>query len=146
MAKTGINDYSEKEQKETKKNNRTIIAGNAIIINSRLSLNDIEILEKFANEALCIKDEEKDEEIFRVSTGNYAEVSKFGIIFAEENKDGKAQITELLPENLTNKKEYVKENYVKTVAYLIAIEDQAIKALDQVKTLLKTFENSIEEI
>lgn len=125
---------------------RVLIAGNAVILTSNLKTDDIKKLNKYAEKTLCLIDPETKDEIFRITTGSTGSVNKYGITFSETNAEGNAQITIMLPDNITNKKEYVKETYFDIMNKLTQLENNAIKANKNINTILETFANTIEEV
>lgn len=127
---------------------RVQIVGNAFMIVSKLKLETIKSLEKYDNNALCLKDYSNDEEkeVFRISTGKTASISKFGITFAEENKEGFATATMLFPANTTNKKQFIKDNYGKVLFLLNDVEYSAIRAYDRTQKAFAELDSIIEEI
>ena len=127
---------------------RIQIVGNAFMVVSKLKLETIKTLEKYESNALCLKDYSNDEEkeIFRISTGKTASISKFGITFAEENKEGFATATMLFPAGVTNKKQFIKDNYGKTLFLLNDVECSADHAYMHIQKAFAELDNIIEEI
>lgn len=127
---------------------RVQIVGNAFMVVSKLKLETIKNLEKYENNALCLKDYSNDEEkeIFRISTGKTASISKFGITFAEENKEGLATATMLFPTNITNKRQFIKDNYGKVLLLLNDVEYSANHTYDNIQKAFAELDNIITEI
>jgi hypothetical protein len=136
---------SKEEVKETK---RIKIAGNAIVLTSKLKLDTIKKLEKYVPNALVLVSTEKDEEteIFRIATGKVGSVSKYGISFATADKNGFATITTNIPEDVTDKKEYVKDNYATILLMLKDIEAVANTTLAEFEADYEKLDEEIEEV
>lgn len=101
------------------------IVGNALILTSKLKFDTLKKIEGNNNNALCLLDSDKEdaEEIFRIATGKVSSISKYGIVFGEKTADGFARATILLPEDVTDKKTFVKENFGKCIFMLKDLED-----------------------
>ena len=127
---------------------RVQIVGNAFMVVSKLKLKTIKNLEKYENNALCLKDYSNDEEkeIFRIATGKTASISKCGIVFAEENKEGFATATMLFPADVKNKKQFIKDNYGKVLFLLNDVECSANHAYMHIQKAFAELDNIIEEI
>lgn len=127
---------------------RVQIVGNAYVLTSTLSLDVLKKVEKYANTALCIIKSKNNEEteLFRISTGKIGSISKCGIVFAEANKDGKAIVTTLFPENVANKREYIKENFINIFQFLSALENSAERAYEHLSSTFANIDEMIEEI
>ena len=127
---------------------RVQIIGNAFMVVSKLKLKTIKTLEKYKSNALCLKDYSNDEEkeIFRIGTGKTASISKFGITFAEENKEGFATATMLFPAGIKDKKQFIKDNYGKVLFLLNDVECSANHAYTHIQRAFTELDNIIEEI
>ena len=127
---------------------RIKIVGNAYVLTSKLPLETIKKVEKYDDRALCLIEVKHDEEreIFRIGTGKLGSISKCGIIFNEANKSGFATVTALFPEGVSNKKEFIKENFINILFMLDALENSIANAATQLETVFAEIENSIEEI
>ena len=142
---------SEKEFAKITKNDfkRITIAGNAMVITSTLTLAQIQKLEKHNPKALALAKEHADgfiEEVFRIGTGATANISKFGITFNEANKAEQATATILFPEKVTNKKEFIKDNYANIFFMLDAVEANVKNELAILDDLFEKLDAQIEEI
>ena len=126
------------------------IAGNALIITSKLKLNTIIKMEKFNKDLLCIAETKNDEvnEIFRISVGKYGSLSKYGITFAAADKDGYATATILLPDNVAYDKrvEYIKEEYGNAFLMLADLEDAITTAAAQIEAAYNKLNDDIVEV
>lgn len=136
---------SKEEVKETK---RIKIAGNAVVLTSKLKLDTIKKLEKYVPDALVLVSTEDNEEreIFRVATGKTSSISKYGISFATADKDGFATITTNIPEDVTDKKVYVKDNFATILLMLKDIEAVAETTLAEFEADYAKLDEEIEEV
>ena len=134
-----------KEVKETK---RIKIAGNAVVLTSKLKLDTIKKLEKYIPNALVLVSTEDNEEreIFRVATGKTGSISKYGVSFATADKDGFATITTNIPEDVTDKKVYVKDNFATILLMLKDIEAVAETTLAEFEADYAKLDEEIEEV
>lgn len=116
------------------------IAGDAIVIESKFTLEDILALEKYDKKALSLY--EKDEgtgkisEDFRVATTEGAgSLSQYGASFDSATRDehGYACITMLLPPYIDDAKDYVAEELGPAFAKLVKVEEQIPAALAKVE-------------
>lgn len=134
------------KEKETK---RIRIAGNAFVLTSKLSLDTIKKMEKLDNNALCLVEEDNegcDREVFRIQSGKIGSVSKYGIVFTEANANGKATVTQLLPEGVTDKKAYIKENLGTVIFMLEDLEDLIETRCAELEAAYDKLDKDIEEI
>ena len=136
---------SKEEVKETK---RIKIAGNAVVLTSKLKLDTIKKLEKYIPNALVLVSTEDNEEreIFRVATGKTGSISKYGVSFATADKDGFATITTNIPEDVTDKKVYVKDNFATILLMLKDIEAVAETTLAEFEADYAKLDEEIEEV
>lgn len=127
---------------------RVKIAGNAMILTSTLKFATIQKMEKYNNNALCLVELNKDEEVevFRINTGKFSGVSKYGITFAEVNKDGYAVATILFPEGVTDKKAYIKDNFGTTLFMLADLEAAVETACAELEAAYAQLDDDIEEV
>ena len=127
---------------------RIQILGNAFTVTSNLKFETIQKLEKYDDQALCLKELSNDEEkeLFRISTGKIASISKYGITFAEANKAGYATATMLFPESVKDKKEYIKDNFANTLFMLNEVEHSAERACLYLEKAFAELDEIIEEI
>lgn len=135
-----------KEMSTTQK--RVKIAGNAVVLTSKLKFATIQKMEKYNNNALCLVEIKGDEEIeiFRIATGKTSAISKYGVTFMEANKDGFAVATVLLPENVADKKAYIKDNYGSVIFMLNDLEDAVVTACAKLEADFEKLDNEIEEV
>jgi hypothetical protein len=150
MAAIHLNDKEAKEVLKNKNVNTTKlirIVGNAIVLTSNLKLDTIKKMEKYNNNALCLVEVDKDEEreIFRIATGATCSISKYGITFAEANKDGYATATVLFPNGITDKKTFVKDEMGQTIFMLKQLEKIVENACENLELAYAELDNDIEE-
>lgn len=129
-------------------NKKTIrIAGNAIVLTSRLKLETIKKMEKFNPNTLALVEVNKDEEneIFRIETGTIGSISKYGICFNSSNKEGYAQVTTLLPEGVTDKKGYIKDNLATVIFMLKDLEEAVNSSCAQLDAAFAQLDSEIVE-
>ena len=145
---------SEKEMNKTMGESNTPIskkikiAGNAVVLTSKLQFATIQKMEKYNKDALCLVEVKNDEEaeIFRIGTGKTSSISKFGITFMEANKNGNAVATIMLPEGVTDKKAFIKDNYATALFMLADLEDAVETACAELETAYTKLDAEIEEV
>lgn len=123
------------------------IVGNAMVLTSKLKFETIQKMEKYNSKALCLVEITKDEEneIFRIATGKLSSISKNGIVFAEANKAGYAVATTLFPTDVTDKKEYIKDNLA-TVLFMLKDLEAAIEtSCAELEAAFDKLDEEIEE-
>ena len=127
---------------------RIKIAGNAVVLTSKLKFATIQKMEKYNPSALCLTETKKDEEveIFRIATGKTSSIGKYGITFMEANKDGYAIATILLPENTTDKKAYIKDNLGNAIFMLTDLEALVETACAELEAAYDKLDTEIEEV
>lgn len=134
----------------TKSTKKFKIAGNALIITSKLQLDTVLKMEKFNKDLLCLAETKNDEirELFRISAGKVSTLSKYGITFAAKDKDGNATATILLPDNVAYDKrvEYVKETYGSALLMLAELEDAIATAAAEIEAAYNKLNEEIEEV
>lgn len=132
----------------TEKKTKTIkIVGNAMILTSKLKLATIQKMEKYNPKALSLYEINKDEEVevFKIMSGKLSSINKFGIVFAEANKDGYAVATTLFPTDVNDKKTYIKDNFA-TVLFMLKDLEAAIEtSCAELEAAFSTLDEEIEE-
>lgn len=123
------------------------IVGNAIVLTSKLKFATIQKMEKYNSNALCLieKNGEEENEIFRVMTGKLSSIAKHGIVFAEANKDGYAVATTLFPVGVTDKKEYIKDNFATVLFMLKDLEAVIETSCAELEAAFAKLDEEIEE-
>lgn len=127
---------------------RIKIAGNAVVLTSKLKFATIQKMEKYNKDALCLVETKNDEEneIFRIGTGKVSSIGKFGITFMEADKNGFAVATIMLPAGVTDKKEYIKDNFGTTLFMLADLEAAVETACARLEAAYAELDNDIEEV
>ena len=136
------------EKKTSTENKRIKIAGNALVLTSKLKFATIQKMEKYNPDALCLVEVKNDEEneIFRIGTGKSSSIGKYGITFMEANKEGFATATILFPENVSDKKEYIKDNFATALFMLSDLEDAVNTACAELEAAYAKLDKEIEEV
>ena len=126
---------------------RVKIVGNALVLTSTLKFETIQKMEKYNRDALCLSTFKNDEEIeiFRIGTGKTSSINKYGITFMEANKNGLATATVLLPEGVTNKREYIKDNFATALFMLSDVEKIVNTACAELEAAYAELDKVIEE-
>lgn len=117
------------------------IAGDAVVIKSTATLEELALLEKYRPEALELKTLDENNKMvtdFKIgTTTGQGKVSKFGISFgkATHDEEQKAMVTTLLPDGIDEESvmAYVADTYGSAVIKLNAIEDTLALNLQIVK-------------
>ena len=114
------------------------IAGDAIVVTSAKTLEDIKTLEKYAPKALRLyetNDDGKKEEVFCVgSTTGDGSINQYGASFGSVTHDDEklATITRSIPRGTVNAVEYAADVIGKAIIMLNKVEAQFDEALGQV--------------
>lgn len=130
-----------------KKTKRITIAGNAMILTSKLKLETIQKMEKYNPKALCLIEVDKNDEeteVFRIASGKLSSISKYGITFAEANSKGNAIATVLFPEGINDKKQYIKDNFANVMFMLEDLEDAVETACTALEMAYAKLDDEIE--
>lgn len=114
------------------------VLGNACVITSSLTLEQIKTLEKYRPTALQLT--EKDEDgcpvtTFAVSTGAEGKVGRYGITFNEPSRDDakKATVTVMIPNGIADAKSYVADKYGAIISNLNKVEEAYATAAAEVE-------------
>lgn len=136
-----------KNKEKSKMANKVTIVGNALVLTSTLKYDTIVKMQKINPEALTIFAKENDElmEIFKIMPGKVGTISKAGIVFATKDKNGYATVTDLIPECVKDKKEWVKDNYASVLFMLAQLEEAVADAEEQVDKAYKKLDDIITE-
>lgn len=79
------------------------VLGNALVITSGISLDNIKLVEKYRPQALVLFEGEDNEKqaVFKVSTGSSGSISKYGIVFNSATRDNdKLAVVTITDENI----------------------------------------------
>lgn len=111
-----------------------LIAGNACVVTSALTLENLQKLKKYAPQSLALKDE-KEKPIFLVDVGPNGSVSANGIVFNAASHDGSklATLTMEIPSTVTDVKAWVMETIGTSINKLNALEEKLGAALSAVE-------------
>lgn len=143
MAKTNL-----KKENKKKMANKVTIAGNAFVLTSSIKLATIKKLEKYNEDALVVCTRKDDEliEVFKVMSGKRGTICNAGIVFATANKDGYATVTSAIPEEVKDKKQWVKENYANAIFMLKGLEATIEQYSEDVDKAFAELDEMIEEL
>lgn len=135
-----------KKENKTKMNKVTII-GNAFVLTSSIKLATIKKLEKYDADtlAVCTKQEDEIVEVFRVMSGKKGSICNAGIVFASADKDGYATVTALIPENVKDKKQFIKENYANVIFMLKGLENTVTQIEEDIDKAFAELDEMITE-
>ena len=115
------------------------IVGDALVVTSTKSLEDIKTLEKYRPKSLRLyekNDEGEREEVFRVgSTSGFGSINQYGASFSgvTHDDDKLATITMSIPTGTANAKDYAVELIGVGTIRLNKVEEQIAAALAEVK-------------
>lgn len=101
--------------------------GNAVTLQSSVYMGEIELLKKYAPNKLKLKSEDGKEDLLAFDVGTEAVISKYGICFTNEDADGFAILTKLIPTNCVDKNDYI-------VDMLLPIMDNCTNLENQIMT------------
>ena len=123
----------------------TTIAGNSYVIESAVSMADLETVKKYRPSALAITDPETQETLFKVGLGSNS-VSDYGISFGGVSNDEKklATATLTIPHDVEDAKEYVLDKAGLALVNLGKVEDGIAKALEEIRTERNTIAGNIK--
>lgn len=125
---------------------RIIIAGDAMVIESAHTMEEIKTLEKHCPKALALVDAESKSEIFRVgTTSGKGNINAYGASFGSsaKNDDKKAIITMEIPAGVSDAKAYAEETVGVAINHLNKVEAQFESALASVKAEMDKVRSSI---
>jgi len=117
---------------------KILVAGDAVVITSDLSLEDLKTLKKYRSKELVLKGgEDGKEKVFAIDvTNGEGGINSFSASFAGESHDGKklATITMALPKEYEGDvKEWVAERIGAAIIYLNKLEEQLPAVLEEIK-------------
>ena len=129
---------------------KILVAGDAVIITSSRKLEEIKELEKYNPKALFLYEEDDDgklQKVFRAgSTSGTGVISKSGVFFAGEARDGSglATITAQIPDGIEDAKAWVADEFGYAVVQLNKVEAGIDAALAKVAADKAAIEANIE--
>lgn len=112
------------------------ICGDAMVVTSTKTLEDIKTLEKYRPKALALYSEDGKEEVFRVGSSNgKGSISTYGASFGSVSHDDNkfATITMDIPAGTTDAEAYAEEVIGVAIINLNKVEAQFEAALEEVK-------------
>ena len=94
---------------------KIIVTGDAVVLKSNVTLEEIKKLAKYQPDALNMMDDKGKETLYTITVAKAGNgtAGKFGISFAPETHDaeGLATVTNLIPEGVNDAKEYAAEKF-----------------------------------
>lgn len=112
------------------------IAGNAVVVESALKLEDIKTVKKYNESALVLMEDKGDykEPVFAidVTDKNMGSINANGAEFASEDGEGHALITIVVGGNASEIKKWVGENLTGAIMNLNKLEESVAKVLTQI--------------
>lgn len=124
---------------------RILIAGDAMVIESSRTLEEIKTLEKYRPKALALFDDD-GEEIFRVGTTiGKGSISTYGASFgsASKNTEAKATITMEIPVDVADAEAYAEDTVGVAIINLNRVEAKLEEALASVRQEKTEIRNNI---
>ena len=113
------------------------IVGGACVIESAATLESLKMLKKYRPNALKLHEEKggKKEEIFAVGLTNGAgSLNEFGVSFGSTpNAEGKATVTLMIPEGVTDPKKWAEERIGVAILHLKKVEEGFADAIEDVR-------------
>jgi hypothetical protein len=94
--------------------------GRAVVITSKVKLDDLHKMGKYNPSALVTKRDDK--EVFGISSGVLPSLSNNGVTFNDSDAEGFARVTLIVPDSVEDTKEYVKERYTIVITELNNLE------------------------
>lgn len=125
---------------------KIIIAGDAMVVESAYTLEEIKTLEKYHPKALTLYDEDGKTEIFKVGTtqggGN---INTYGASFGSYSRNDvkKAVITMEIPYGIDDAVGYVEESIGVSIIHLNKVEAQFAAALADVETKMAIIRSNV---
>jgi hypothetical protein len=125
------------------------ITGDAFVVTSSLSVEDIKTVAKYAPKNLKVVETDEDGNKNEVFAINYNEgkssIAGFGITFGGKTRDDKAlaTVTSMIPAGTANAKDYVAEVLGGVTVYLKQLEETVPAKAKEFKDARKTLVDSI---
>lgn len=113
---------------------KIIIAGDAVVVESSATLEQIKTLEKYRPEALCLYDDNKNVKFKVGTTTGAGSINGYGASFGSNSKNAspKASITMMMPADTVNAQQYAEETIGVAILRLNEVEAQFQTALGEV--------------
>lgn len=114
------------------------VLAKAVVITSTLKIEEIKMVGKYRPEALTLFEGEGDkkEPVFRIGlTGGAGEINQYGASFSENTPGGgkEAQVTMILPDGISDVKEYVSDAIGRAVIKLNKLEATIPGIIEEIK-------------
>lgn len=125
------------------------IAGNAVVVESALKLEDIKAVKKYRPNALLLMEgkEGYEEPVFAIDvTGGMGNINCNGAEFAGATESGNAVLTIAVCGPIPDVKKYVTDNLTGAIMNLNKLETQVTKVLEQIAADKKAVEESITTV
>ena len=123
------------------------VAGDAMVLTSGVTFDDIKKVAKYRPEALILKGgKDNKEELFRIGvTTGKGSVNQYGVSFAKESRgeQGFAQLTIMLPDGAKDVKEYVSDTYGRAILMLNKIEETFPAVISEINAEKAHIESTI---
>lgn len=118
--------------------------GKALVITSSIKMEELKLLKKADPNALTRTDKDGNE-LYKIAIGP-ASFSKYGISFDSTDKDGNAEATIIIPENVPSNKraEWIKDNYSAAIIAFLANEDFYSQAASNLKDAMETAMKNVQ--
>lgn len=113
---------------------KIIIAGDAVVVESAFTLEEIKTLEKYRPNALVLFEADGKTERFKVNTNSVGSISQYGVSFnsSSKNEGHKAIVTLGLSPSVEDVTAYVENVIGVSILYLNEVERQFADALAEV--------------
>lgn len=130
------------------KNVATIkVLGDAFVITAGFKFQTVKDLIKYGKDAaLTLKDKETKDPYFRVNVGSHTEVSRYGVVFTNANKEGYAECTGFFAEtgmSEENKLQFIKDKFAFAINHLNEVATQVETAEAELNSVMKVVDNAI---
>lgn len=128
---------------------KIIIAGDAAVVKSARTLDEIKLIEKYAPKALVLYTEDEDgkkQPVFRCAVSKAGSISNAGVAFGGAARDGSglATVTVKIPEWVTDAKAWVADEFGSAVVQLNKLEATFDDVLAQIAADKAAVEANIE--
>ena len=125
------------------------ILGEAAVLTSLFQLEQLKTILKYKPSALAVKDEETEEETFRIdiAKSGAGTMNRYGVSFSPTpDKNGWARVTVSLPEEHGDAKDYIEDTYGETLLNLKKLENKIYSTLGEIETSRKAVRDYIIEL
>ena len=126
---------------------KVAIVGNAAVITSEVSFKELQMIEKYRPEALCLKDD-KGQDYFCIGTtslpGDNGSINKYGASFAKSGED-KATVTIIKDDGIPNLKNWIVEELGGSLQNLGEVEASLADIAKEITEAREALMNSITE-